>query len=471
MKSNIPRILIGGSGSGCGKTTITCGLLSALKMKKLNIAAFKCGPDYIDPMFHSEILETSSKNLDVVLCDENTVKTLFSEGAKNADIAVIEGVMGIFDGVGFDDDIGSANHIARLIKAPELLVLNVRGKGHSLAAEAMGYIGFTDNNIKGFILNNCSSAMYPIYEKLILEKTGLKCYGYMPSIPEAKIESRHLGLITAAEIDDLKDKIKVLGENALKTLNIDEIIRLAQSGEELLYTPIKIRKGKPVKIGIAKDKAFCFYYRDNLELLENLGAEFVEFSPIKDEKLPDDISGIIIGGGYPEVYIKEISENKSMKESIHSKCAEGIPVYAECGGFMYLGRSISDGDNTYETVGVINGNSHITKGLIRFGYKTLTANEDNLLCKKGESIKCHEFHYSDTDEYGDGFTSENKRGKSWQTGVTTETMYAGYPHLHLWSNIKFAENFMDKCRQFAIQNDIPDSDCDTEDKLGGIRWN
>lgn len=449
MKNNISRVLIGGSGSGCGKTTVTLGLLSALKLKKMNITAFKCGPDYIDPMFHSEILETKSRNLDLYLCDENTVKYLMAEDSGGSDMAVIEGVMGIYDGAGFEDDSYSANHIARVTGTPEILVLNVRGKGLSLAAEALGYLSFSENKIKGFILNNCSKAMYSIYEKLLFEKTGLKCYGYMPHIAEGEIGSRHLGLITAEEIDDLKDRMEILGRAASESLDVEGIEALAASTESFEYEEINIEKGEEISIAIARDKAFSFYYEDNLRLLELLGAKLIQFSPMNDKKLPDGICGIILGGGYPEVHIEKLTENKSMLNSIKAAVASGMPTYAECGGFMYLGESITTENGCYETVGAIPGNSHITAGLVRFGYKNLTANKDNVMCSAGESIKCHEFHYSDTDEYGEGFIAENRRGRTWETGVATKSMYAGYPHLHLWSNINFAAGFVKACRSYG----------------------
>lgn len=451
MKDRIPRVMIVGSGSGCGKTTVTCALLAALKDRKKNITAFKCGPDYIDPMFHSEVLGTKSRNLDLFLCGEEIVRYLMAADASGSDMAVVEGVMGMYDGAGFDDDSCSANHISRVTATPELLVVNVRGKSLSLAAEVSGYLGFMENNVRGVILNNCSAAMYRAYEKLLREKLGVRCYGYMPYVSSAEIGSRHLGLITAAEISDLRERMRRLGQEALTTLDMDGIMELASTAPELEYMAPQIHGSslKDVPIAIARDKAFCFYYEDSLELLRRLGAELIPFSPLTDKKVPDGVMGMIIGGGYPEVHVAQLAANKSMLESVRDAVAGGMPVYAECGGFMYLGRSITEGDERYEMAGAIPGNSVMTDRLIRFGYKTLTAKADNLMCRKGDSIKCHEFHYSDTDDCGNGFTAENKRGNTWDAIQASDSIFAGYPHMHLWSNVRFAENFVERCRNYG----------------------
>lgn len=449
MKSHINRVMLAGTGSGCGKTTVTCALLKALVLKGVKTAGFKCGPDYIDPMFHSEIIGTKSRNLDLFLCGENTVKYLLSENGRDADVSVIEGVMGLYDGLGFTDDSFSANHIARVTKTPEILVMSVGGKSLSLLAELSGYLNYTENNIKGVILNQCSSGMYPVYREMIEETfPDVKVYGHLPNIPEAELGSRHLGLVTADEVADLKEKIKTLGEAAVRSLDLEGILKLSESAptlefEEIPVEPVVFGKEKP-RIAVAKDKAFCFYYEDNFRLLEKLGAEIVFFSPLKEARLPEHISGLYLGGGYPEEHLKDLSENRAMLKEIKETVLDGLPTFAECGGFMYLCESIEKDGIVYETAGVLPGRSHMTRGLVRFGYKNLTANRDNLMCEKGDSIRCHEFHYSDTTCHGDGFTA--KKGKrSWQTIQVAETYFAGYPHLHLWGNINFAENFVKAC--------------------------
>ncbi len=448
--SNVNRIMIVGTGSGCGKTTVTCALLKALLDTGQNPCAFKCGPDYIDPMFHTEIIGTPSRNLDLFLCGDEMVKYLLADAMEevNGSIAVIEGVMGMYDGIGFADDSYSANHIARITDTPQILVTGVRGKSLSLLAELTGYLNFAANNIKGVILNHCSSGMYPVYKKMIEENLPVKVYGYLPRIPEAEIGSRHLGLVTAEEITDLKDKIAVLGQVAAESLDMDGLMQLAQNAGELSWEIPQIQAvTEGTRIAIARDKAFCFYYEDNFKLLRKLGAETVFFSPLTDSCLPQNISGLILGGGYPEEYLYELSENTDMLDAVRIAGEAGLPVYAECGGFMYLGKTITKDGQTFRMAGLISGNSHMTDGLVRFGYKTLTANCDNLMCQKGESIRCHEFHYSDTDCHGEGFTAV-KGNRTWQTVQAEKSIFAGYPHLHLWSNPAFAENFVRACSTY-----------------------
>lgn len=447
--SQINRIMLVGTGSGCGKTTVTCGLLQALSTAGVTATSFKCGPDYIDPMFHSEILGTKSRNLDLYLCGENTVKYLLSDNGKDADIAVIEGVMGMYDGLGFSDDTCSANHIARVTDTPEILITSVRGKSLSLLAELSGYIGFSENRIAGVILNHCSKAMYPYYKEMIEERLSVRCYGYLPPLPEVEIGSRHLGLVTAEEIDGLKEKMEILGRAAAESLDIDGILMLSKSAPELEYEEIPVPRvlEKPVPIAVARDKAFCFYYEDSLTLLKRMGAELIFFSPLSDKELPEGVCGMILGGGYPEEYLEKLSKNRSMLKSIKNAADGGMPVYAECGGFMYLGESIEKEGRAYPMAGVLSGHSHMTRSLVRFGYKTLTANEDNLMCRKGESIACHEFHYSDSDVNGEGFTAK-KGSRSWQAVCCSERIFAGYPHIHLWSNLSFGENFIRKCEAY-----------------------
>lgn len=451
MRTDVNRIMLAGTGSGCGKTTVVCALLQALKDRGMKAASFKCGPDYIDPMFHSEIIGTKSRNLDLFLCGENTVRYLLAENAKEADIAVIEGVMGIYDGMGFADDSFSANHISRETATPQILVVNVRGKSLSLLAELTGYLNFMENNVKGVILNCCSKGMYPVYKKMIEENLPLGCYGYMPQIKEAEIGSRHLGLVTAEEIDDLKEKTAALGRAAADSLDLDGILALAETAPaiECEAIPLQPVAAQPVPVAVARDKAFCFYYEDNFRLLEALGAQLVYFSPMKDTALPEGARGLILGGGYPEEHLEQLSGNHAMLASVREAVKSGMPVYAECGGFMYLGETITKGGRTYSMAGAIPGNSYMTDGLVRFGYKTLTANIDNLMCRAGEQIRCHEFHYSDTDAHGGGFTASKASGKSWQAVTATDTVFAGYPHLHLWSNIRFAENFVRKCSGYG----------------------
>lgn len=452
MKSSVKRILISGTGSGCGKTTVTCALLKALELSGRRAAAFKCGPDYIDPMFHREIFG-SGGNLDLFLLSENTVKMLLARGGAGKDIAVIEGAMGLYDGIGGSDRT-SANHVAEVTDTPVLLVVNVRGKALSAAAEISGYVNFGENKIRGVILNNCKKATYGFYKELIEEKARIKVCGFLPPVEEAELESRHLGLVTAAEIADLKEKLERLGREALESLDLDAVMEIAGCAPELHWDEEKPSGGAetPVKIGVARDKAFCFYYEDGLELLEEMGAELIPFSPLADGRLPDGISGLILGGGYPEEYLPELSQNTSMLHSIRQAAERGMPVFAECGGFMYLGSSVEKDGASYEMAGVLPQHTHMTAELVRFGYKLLTAKADNMLCRAGESVPCHEFHYSDSDNNGDSFTAE-RNGRKYDCIAAEGNVFAGYPHIHFRGNQRFAEGLVRAC-------------CD----FGGVKW-
>lgn len=455
--SNFARVMIAGTGSGCGKTTVTCGILKALINRNIKAAAFKCGPDYIDPMFHTEIIGTESRNLDTFLCGENPVKYLFAKNSKMADISVVEGVMGFYDGLGNDESY-SSHAISKLTGTPAVLVVNAKGMSLSIAAMIKGYADFKPNNIKGVIINAVSPGIYPMYKQMIEEHTGLKVLGFLPRLPEAVIESRHLGLVTAGEIEDLQKKLSMLAYNVEKYIDMDGLLELAETAPPLEYESIDAGNANekyPCNIAVAKDSAFCFYYRDSLELLENMGAKLTYFSPLQDKALPENISGLILGGGYPELYAKELSKNKSMLMDIKQAINKGIPTYAECGGFMYLQQAIIDADgNKNPMVGVIEGNSTFQNKLSRFGYAAMRANRDNLFCLKGESINVHEFHYYDSDNNGSGFEAfKPHSGKRWSCVFATDTLLAGYPHMHFYGNMDFAKRFVQKCNDF-IKNTL-----------------
>lgn len=449
VKINIPRVMLVSTGSDSGKTTITCALLKALKNKGLRPASFKCGPDYIDPMFHSKVIDTKSRNLDMYMCGEDVVKYLFAENSKDVDISVIEGVMGLYDGLGMNDCY-SSNHLAKVTSTPEILIVNAKGMSLSLLAQISGYLNFRPNNIKGIIINKISKEMYFMFKEQIESQLGIKVYGFMPVVTEATFARRHLGLVTAEEISDIKNKLDVLAKTCEKTIDIDAILQLAKENSEYSYEDINIEKDiekEEVVIAIAKDRAFCFYYEDNFALLKQLNARLVFFSPLLDERLPENIDGLILGGGYPEEYAYDLSKNISMKKDLYKHIVEKkLPVIAECGGFMYLSNSITDMvGKKYEMVGVIDTDCLMENKLSRFGYINLTAKENNMLCKQNQSIKAHEFHYSDSTFNGNSFVAKKESGKSWDCIHTKENIFAGYPHVHLWGNIEFARNFIKTC--------------------------
>lgn len=445
---NTPRILIGGTSSGCGKTTITCALLQALVNRGLKTASFKCGPDYIDPMFHGEIIGSKSSNLDAYFCDDDIIRYLLYKNGSSCEISVIEGVMGFYDGMNLNTTKASTYEVSKITQTSVILTVNCKGMVNSAVASIKGFKDYKkDSNIVGVILNNITKSTYDAVKVSIENEFNgsIRVLGYLPKLSEDLIfGSRHLGLVTSNEINDIKDKLNTLAKIVEDTIDIDKIIEIANNASAIDFkVPDVKRHGKRVRIAVAYDRACCFYYRDNLELLEEMGAELVYFSPINDKELPFNIDGLYIGGGYPELHCDELSSNVSMLNSIKMALENKTPCIAECGGFMYISSTIDE----YKMVGYLDGKSINTNMLSRFGYITLEANEDNMLCKKGECIKAHEFHYYDSTECGSLFTAKKESGKSWECVIATDNLYAGYPHMHFYSNLKFAENFYKKCEE------------------------
>ena len=447
MNRALPRLLIAGTGSGCGKTTLVCAILQALKNRGCAVASFKCGPDYIDPMFHSEVIGAPSANIDLFFSEPSTARMLFARHA--AELNVIEGVMGYYDGLSMDDPRSSAWDVARALEAPAVLVVNVRGMALSAAAVVKGYQMLRNpSNIRGVILNRATPMSYPGLKRAIERECGIPVYGYLPACPECALESRHLGLVTAQEVENLHEKLQILAQRAEESIDMDGLITLMRTQPPLEVTEKRFSPLGSVRIAVARDKAFCFYYRDNLELLQELGAELIEFSPLTDAFLPD-CDGLILGGGYPELYTRQLSENAAMRESIRNAVQNGLPTIAECGGFMYLTERIGD----FPMVGTIPACCRDTKKLSRFGYATVTAETESLLFAAGDSIRGHEFHYWDADSPGDSLTARKESGRTWRCGWTNETLYAGYPHLYLHSNPRCAQRFIQKCLERKMRHE------------------
>ncbi|MBR0135227.1 MAG: cobyrinate a,c-diamide synthase [Clostridia bacterium] len=441
-KAKINRALIAGTGSGCGKTTVTCAVLSALIKRGLDAGGAKCGPDYIDPMFHRSVIGAPSVNLDPFFFDENTLRFLLAKNGGERKLTVIEGVMGYYDGLGLTTSRASAYDLARITKTPAVLTVNAKGASLSVLAQIKGFLDFAPESfIKGVILNNCTEKVYSALAPEIENRLGIKPLGFMPRIPECEIGSRHLGLVTADEIADIKERMQRLADQAEKSLDLDGFISLAASAPELEFTPISFEKREPVRIAVARDRAFCFYYEDGLDLLREMGAEIVPFSPAEDARLPENVHGLYLGGGYPELYAERLSANLSMRESIGEALKNGLPCVAECGGFMYLTEAIGE----FPAVGFIKGKSFDNGRLTRFGYVRLIAERDNMLCKKGDTIPAHEFHHWDAEDPGSGFTAQKPDGRSWPCVHASETLYAGYPHIHFYANPRFAEGFYNAC--------------------------
>ena len=446
--------------SGSGKTLVTCAILKAFQNRKLNMASFKCGPDYIDPMFHRETLHIPSFNLDTYMCGKEGVWHTYQTYAKGRDLAVVEGVMGYYDGVGGTSFTASAYDVAVTLDLPAVLVLDCKGLSLSAAAVVKGFQSLReDSHIAGVILNRVSPMLYPRMKASIEERCRIPVYGYLPVIPEGQFESRYLGLKLPQEKANIQKALQLLGEQAEKSIDLDGLLSLAAAfdadtgskdakakGLEERRYKIKDCSDKPVRIGVARDQAFCFIYEENLDLLKSLGAELVEFSPLYDKELPKDLDGLLLYGGYPELYGKTLADNVSMRESILQALMAGMPCMAECGGFMYLMESLTAPDgNTYPMVGLLPGNSLKKEKLGRFGYIELTGG--NLFGHKTSPIRAHEFHYYDSEQAGDAFVARKPASeRSWRAMVATDTLLAGYPHIHYAGNTHVAEAFINRCR-------------------------
>ena len=444
QSKKVNRIMIAGTNSGCGKTTITCAILKAIMNMGKTPASFKCGPDYIDPMFHSEVIGTKSRNLDFYLCGEKTAKYLLAKNSEDTDISIVEGVMGFYDGISGNTIEYSSCDISNKLEIPVVLVVNCRGAFMSVVANIKGHLDLFPNKIEAVILNNVSEMMFPSYKEMIESKLDIKVLGFMPKEPKAVIESRHLGLVTAAEMEDLNKRIEILAENVKKYIDLEALFEISERANELEYEELINEKVSSVKIAVAKDKAFCFYYEDSLSLFEDLGADLVSFSPLRDSELPENIDGLILGGGYPELYLEDLSNNKSMLESIKNSYGNGLPIFAECGGYMYLGNEIEG----YKMADVIPMKCEMTKKLQNFGYVTLTAKKDTLLLADNEQIMAHEFHYSLSDNENNSLEAKKRNGKKWEAGYCEKNIFALYPHIHLWGNIKAAKRWIQQCESY-----------------------
>lgn len=446
----IPRFLIGAAASGSGKTLITCGILQALKNRGLKTASFKCGPDYIDPMFHSKVIGTKSRNLDTFFTDQNLVKYLLEKNAEDCDISVIEGVMGYYDGIAGISEQASAFDVAQKTGTPAVFIVNCKGMSVSIVPYIKGFLEYRENSmIRGVILNQMSPMLYPRVKEMIESQLPVKVMGYVPVVKDCVLESRHLGLVMPEEIRDLQEKLQEFAAVIEKSVDLDGILQLARENGEWKKAekPEIYHVKKPVRLAVARDEAFCFFYEDNLELLRQMGAELVEFSPIHDKKLPENIQGLILNGGYPELYARELSENQEMLESIRSALAEGLPHTAECGGFMYLHEEMEDmNGNFLPMVGSVFGKAFRTPRLTRFGYITLE--EGTCFGKETGPIPAHEFHYFDSESCGEAFVAKKPLSKrSWKCIHSEEHRMVGFPHMYYYSNLEVPKAFLQACEE------------------------
>ena len=440
------QIMIASLHSGAGKTVMSCAILAALKRRGRSLCAFKCGPDYIDPMFHSRVLGVPCWNLDLFLQGERGVRATLSRG--EGEFALLEGAMGYYDGVN-GTDAASAYEIARLTACPVLLTLRPKGSALSLAAEVHGMQSFRpESGIAGLLLADCAGAMADFLRPVLERETGLPVLGYLPPIPEAEFDSRHLGLLTAGEITDFQARMDALAAQAERTIDLDRLIEI--SAEVNITQKPNQNPAPTVRIAVARDEAFCFLYEDNLEALREAGGELCFFSPLRDTAIPEEAAGLYLPGGYPELYAKALSKNTAMRECIASAVERGLPTVAECGGFLYLQQSLEDGEgHVYPMCAVLRGAGFRTGRLQRFGYQTLGAETDSLLFRAGEEIPAHEFHHWDCSENGGALLAKKSDGRNWRCGYATDTLYAAFPHLHFGGEMPLAKRFVKACEEYG----------------------
>lgn len=448
-------LVIAGTTSGVGKTTIAIGLMGALRSRGMKVQPFKTGPDYIDPTYHTLVAGEPSRNLDTWMLSHDAVTELFRRASKGKDIAVIEGVMGLFDGRSSVSEEGSTAELAKVLNAPVILTMDSRKGARSLAAMASGYRDFDRSlNIIGVILNGIgSNTHFTLCKDAIEYYTSLKVLGYLPRSEELSLPERYLGLIPTVEGDTDRQTIARLIDQCNKTFDIDKILHLSQIPDinncDSGLFPSKTVPPK-IKIAIARDKAFSFYYQDSLELLQAWGAELASFSPLNDINLPPQICGIYIGGGFPELYAEDLAKNTSLKEAIQKTALQGMPVYAECGGLMYLGKYIRDtSGNEHSMVGCIPASSRIDGTRLSLGYRTIQALNDGPILHMGETVHGHEFHWSvlkDKTCIANAYLL--KDGNQTREGFQINNLLASYIHLHLGSLPHMASNFITKCVQY-----------------------
>ena len=443
------QLLLAAPSSGSGKTMMTCALLRALQKRGMKPCAFKCGPDYIDPMFHRAALGVDSCNLDLFLSDAATVRALCVEQCQGHDAAVCEGVMGFYDGLGGVTTQASAWHLADTLKLPVILVLRPKGASLTLAAQINGIKQFrTPSHLAGILLNDCAPMLAKSLAPMLERETGLPVLGCLPHMPQAVVESRHLGLWTAAEIDDISQRLDILAQTLEENVDLARLLSLC---DRPAPSSSRTQSPKPIaaRIAVAQDEAFCFTYAETLTALKNAGAELVPFSPLHDTALPSNIGGIYLPGGYPELHAQALAENESMRASIHGCVKNGLPTVAECGGALYLGQSLEDAKDTHwPMAGVLPGEGIRQDRLVRFGYAELTVNEDSLLFRAGESVPIHAFHYWDCTENGAAFMlTKPMTGRSWQEGFASPTLYAAFPHLYFAGHPQLAARFVQAAKE------------------------
>lgn len=458
--------MITAASSGSGKTMITCGLLELFKRKGLNPLACKCGPDYIDGLFHKQVLELEGMNLDSYFEAPEELRDKYSRLSKGH-LPVVEGVMGYFDGLGGSTTRASSWEVAHILNLPAVLVVDARGASVSLAALIKGFLEFErpmGSQIKAVIFNRMSPMLYPRIRELVERETGIRAAGFVPELDFLKVGSRHLGLVLPEEIAGLREQMNRLGKCLEETIDWEFLAELGTETEKEERDALKEENTEAscaeafsFRLGIAMDEAFCFYYQDNLRLLERLGGELVYVSPIHDRSLPEQLDGLILGGGYPELYCEALSLNESMREAVQKAAEGGLPVLGECGGYLYLLEELEAEDGRiWPMTGVLKGKGYKKGKNSRFGYIGVETEKDSLYLKPGEQIRGHEFHYWDCEVLEEEWVMRAKKpvgNRSWPCMRIKNQVMAGFPHLFYPSCPAFAARFAKACVRYKRKRD------------------
>lgn len=457
MRVQIPRLVIAGTASGVGKTTIATGLMAALTAQGYRVAPFKVGPDYIDPSYHHAATGQPSRNLDTWMVSPPTVAYLFARAAAQADLAIIEGVMGLYDGFSGWSEAGSTAEVAKLLGAPVVLVVDVASLARSAGAMALGYRDFDpDLRLAGIVLNNVGSDQHALWVREAIESVGVPVLGDLHRDGALHLPHRHLGLVPTAE-RGLGQALRAIRERIKEGIDLERLIELARSAPPLgTDNPGLFPTETPsasVRIAVARDEAFSFYYEDNLDLLRAHGAELVAFSPLHDGQLPEGSQGIYLGGGFPEMYAEGLAANRAMHEAIRQASQQGLPIYAECGGLMYLTKSIADLEGRIHPMAGLLPGRIVTEGQrLKLSYVVIQTQRDSILARKDQELRGHEFHLSDwvdlppdmprayvVQPYG---SESHPRPE----GYCRHNILASYIHLHFATAPHLALNFVTACR-------------------------
>ncbi|MDI3256360.1 MAG: cobyrinate a,c-diamide synthase [Kyrpidia sp.] len=461
MSTGHPRLVIAGTQSGAGKTTVTVGLLAALRRRGMTVQGFKVGPDYIDPTFHRAVTGRPARNLDTWMVGADAVRESFQRGAAGADLSVIEGVMGLYDGKDPESDAGSTAQVARLLEAPVVLVLDVHSMARSAAAVVLGFQRLDPRvRIVGVVANRVGSPGHGEIIRVAVEREcGIPVLGAVPRRGDLAAPERHLGLIPALERGELGPWFERLADVMEEFVDLDRLVEAARSAPELKPAAPVLFPGPGlearVNLAVAWDAAFHFYYAENLELLEHRGARLLFFSPLAGERVPDEADGLYIGGGFPEEFAPVLSGHREVLEGIRFRREQGLPIYAECGGLMYLSREIETADGRrYPMAGLVPARVQMQRTLAELGYREARAQRDHLLLEAGRVARGHAFHYSrlvDVEEpYPWAYRVSGRRGEAME-GYASGTLLAGYTHLHFGSNPSMVDRWLAACAEYRAR--------------------